>query len=449
VGRLARLWFTLDGRVSRRAYVATGIGLMLFKYAVEALLLWRVTGQLWTPFDYLVPLWSFRASKLDACPQWLVLFLGVWTLPYAWIGAAMSLRRARDAGLPPTLGLLFFCPVFNYVLMGTLAILPASRRTVPPPPGPHEGEHGSAWRAALLAVTASTLTALAAMAFYTYVLRAYGTFLFLGVPSVLGLIAGLRFNHHVDRGRLLTMGVVLFALMLQCGLLLLFALEGLMCIAMAAGIAAPVALLGGLFGHAMARERLARRAALLPALLLVPLGAFEARWEGPATFEVVTAIEVDAPVEHVWPNVIAFTELPPPEHWLFRTGVAYPLRARIDGAGVGAVRHCEFSTGAFVEPITCWEPPHRLSFDVAEDPLPIKEWSFYARVRPPHLETSFRSLRGEFRLVELPGGRTRLEGSTWYALDVHPLGYWSWISDAIVHRIHRRVLEHVRALSEA
>jgi hypothetical protein len=46
-----------------------------------------------------------------------------------------------------------------------------------------------------------------------------------------------------------------------------------------------------------------------------------------------------------------------PPGWLYAAGVAYPLRARIHGEGVGAVRHCEFTTGAFVEPITAWEPP--------------------------------------------------------------------------------------------
>jgi hypothetical protein len=46
----------------------------------------------------------------------------------------------------------------------------------------------------------------------------------------------------------------------------------------------------------------------------------------------------------------------PPPVWIYGLGVAYPLRARIEGEGVGAVRHCEFTTGAFVEPITAWEP---------------------------------------------------------------------------------------------
>ena len=141
--------------------------------------------------------------------------------------------------------------------------------------------------------------------------------------------------------------------------------------------------------------------------------------------------------------------MPAPQHWLFSTGVAYPLRARIDGEGVGAVRRCEFSTGAFVEPITVWDEPRRLSFDVIEQPVPMEEWSFYAQVNPPHLDHSFKSRRGEFRLIATPSGGTRLEGSTWYAMDMGPAPYWQVWGDAILHRIHTRVLEHVRRLSEA
>jgi hypothetical protein len=77
----------------------------------------------------------------------------------------------------------------------------------------------------------------------------------------------------------------------------------------------------------------------------------------------------------------------------------------------------------------------------------MEEWSFYARVEPPHLSTAFRSLRGEFRLVPLPGDRTRLEGSTWYRLDMGPVSYWRLIADQIVQRIHRRVLDHIADLS--
>jgi hypothetical protein len=146
--------------------------------------------------------------------------------------------------------------------------------------------------------------------------------------------------------------------------------------------------------------------------------------------------------------VVAFSELPPPRELLFRAGVAYPMRATIEGAGPGATRRCEFSTGSFVEPITRWEPPRRLSFDVAAQPDPLRELSPYGSIRAPHLDGFFVATAGEFRLVPLPGGGTRLEGSTWYRLDIHPVPYWRLFADAIVHRIHLRVLDHVRTLAE-
>lgn len=62
-------------------------------------------------------------------------------------------------------------------------------------------------------------------------------------------------------------------------------------------------------------------------------------------FAVRSAIEIEAPPEIVWPQVIAFAELAEPEDWVFHLGIAYPMRAEIRGTGVGAVRHCFFPPG--------------------------------------------------------------------------------------------------------
>jgi hypothetical protein len=51
--------------------------------------------------------------------------------------------------------------------------------------------------------------------------------------------------------------------------------------------------------------------------------------------------------------------------------------------------------------------------------------------------------------VPLAGGRTRLEGSTWYELDIAPYAYWKIWADHLVHTIHLRVLQHVKHLSES
>jgi hypothetical protein len=165
---------------------------------------------------------------------------------------------------------------------------------------------------------------------------------------------------------------------------------------------------------------------------------------GDTLHEMRSSIVIDAPPDAVWPHVIAFPEIPPPDEWMFRAGVAFPVRAHIDGAGVGAVRYCVFSTGAFVEPITHWEPGHRLSFDVVESPAPLRELSPYRDLAPPHLHGYLRPRRGEFRLVDLGDGRTQLEGSTWYELEMGPEAYWRIFSNAIIHRIHHRVLQHIK-----
>ena len=68
---------------------------------------------------------------------------------------------------------------------------------------------------------------------------------------------------------------------------------------------------------------------------------------------------------------------------------------------------------------------------------------------PPHLDHALVSHRGEFRLTGMPGGRTLLEGTTWYRNHMWPSAYWRLWSDAIIHRIHRTVLEHIRRSAEA
>ena len=45
-------------------------------------------------------------------------------------------------------------------------------------------------------------------------------------------------------------------------------------------------------------------------------------------------------------------------------------------------------------------------------------------------------------------GRTRLEGRTWYNLDMQPAMYWTAIADTILHAIHNRVLEHIKSEAE-
>jgi hypothetical protein len=165
-------------------------------------------------------------------------------------------------------------------------------------------------------------------------------------------------------------------------------------------------------------------------------------------FAVTSSVDINASPQQVWKYVVSFSEIPAPRDWVFKSGVAYPLHASIDGEGVGAIRHCIFSTGEFTEPITVWDAPKLLKFNVTSNPPAMNEWSPYD-IHPPHVHDFLISHDGQFKLIPLANGRTRLEGTTWYEHNLWPAAYWRIWSDFIIHHIHLRVLEHVKQLAEA
>lgn len=444
--RLWTLWFGFSQPVGRAAYAASGFALMAFKYSTDAALVWSVTGALWTPPDYLTPLVSTRAELLGDAHVRLLWVLLAWTIPFVWVGASMTFRRALDAGLSPWSGLVFFVPIVNYLWMLLLCLLP-SRESGVTSAAQREATAYSA-RDLLAAAAPAAVLGVAAMSASVLVFGSYLSMLFIGAPFTVGFVAGFRINRDGDRGSGPSIASAQLALLCTAGALVLFALEGALCLAMAFPIGAVLAGLGALLGRMVAARHRLRPSHALTLLLALPLlMGVEAAGPAAPLREVVSAIEIDAPPDVVWSRVVGFTELPPPREIVFALGIAYPISAHIDGMGVGAIRTCEFSTGSFIEPITVWDPPRRLAFDVASQPEPMHETSPYRHVNAPHLADGLRSRRGEFRLVALPGGRTRLEGSTWYSVEMAPQAYWGVFSDRLIHAIHGRVLAHVRDLA--
>jgi hypothetical protein len=95
-----------------------------------------------------------------------------------------------------------------------------------------------------------------------------------------------------------------------------------------------------------------------------------------------------------------------------------------------------------------WDEPRLLRFDVTAQPRAMEELSLYNDLRPPHLENYLISQQGQFELKTLPDGTTLLEGTTWYQNRFWPAPYWHVWSDYIIHRIHERVLLHIKSLAE-
>ncbi len=278
--------------------------------------------------------------------------------------------------------------------------------------------------------------------------------MFVGLPFVLPMLSVVIYGFGREVTQWDCFWIAVLWILLAIVLLVATAFEGLICIMMLP-LAVPIVVLGTLVGYFILElgpeppRDLGKLVIVLFALLPTMVGAEHLTKPEPLLFTCETSVAVDAPPENVWRHVVSFSDLDPPNDWLFRSGVAHPIRARIEGTGVGAVRRCEFSTGSFVEPIEVWDEPRLLRFAVTSNPAPIQEWNPLFEIHPPHLDGFLVSKRGQFLLTPLPDGKTLLKGSTLYQHGLWPASYWRLWSDPIIHRIHDRVLRHVKRLAES
>ncbi len=281
-----------------------------------------------------------------------------------------------------------------------------------------------------------------------YKVEQYGIALFIFTPFFIGCFSTILYGYNRTISKGDRYDIAFLTLAIFSGCLLCFAIEGIICMVMAAPIAILFTWFGTLFGYyTIDKTPNSGPTIMLILICSLPTMAFIEKNDEPTLSSVVTSIEINASPEIVWNNVIEFPQLNEPTEFLFKTGIAYPINAKIIGTGVGAVRHCNFTTGSFVEPITVWDKPRLLKFDVVEQPAPMKELSFWD-IDAPHLHDYFVSKQGQFKLTELPNGNTLLEGTTWYYHNIKPAMYWQIWSNHIIHKIHDRVLIHIKTTSE-
>ena len=477
-----------SGRIGPGGFLAIGVSLFALKFALDRTVATLAFGRGWSVLNYLIPNETYTLASLPRGERTFYLTMIAVALPFVWIGIVVTLRRLRDGGLPSSLVGLFFVPAINLLFFAALSVVPTARpkrdqqegEAAPPldvlpaesadvgalPYGVDERPAGNSFFAAFMprsdagsaifAAFAAAVLAAAATFLGANVMRDYGWGLFVGMPFFVGMAAAVLHGYRRPRTLGQCVRTALCATVLAGMIMIVVALEGAGCLIMLMPLALPIAALGAACGYAIqarperddgaagSMNTLWATSVMLPMMIV---GEASLRRDPPKVFAVTTVVEVAAPPEKVWANVIEFGEITTPPDFIFRAGVAHPRRARIDGRGVGAVRYCEFSTGAFVEPIKVWNEPRLLKFAVTSNPPPMREWSPWL-LRPPHLDNFLVSHGGQFELTPLPGGRTRLAGTTWYEHRMWPQTYWRWWSDFLIHRIHGRVLEHVKALSE-
>lgn len=282
------------------------------------------------------------------------------------------------------------------------------------------------------------------------IFKEYGWTIFLVIPFIIGFLPPFingklskiskKESYNLS---FITLGIVLIGL-------LIFAIEGMICIAMSLPLIALLVWLGSYIGFKANFGKWINPTNTTIGLLIICISSmsFDYINEPENLIPVRTKVIVNSNIESVWENVVTFDKIDKPIDWIFKTGISYPTDATIKGTGVGAIRYCNFTTGSFVEPITTWNEPNLLQFDVKEQPIPMNEFNPFWDIHPPHLDGYFKSYKGQFKLTKIGENQTELEGTTWYKVDITPEIYWKTWSDFIIHRIHERVLNHIKLETE-
>lgn len=455
--KFSDLW-RWEGTVDRGPYLLIGVLGFILKYNIDRVMGSFLFDKYWDPWEYINYFTELNITKLLPADINFFLAMAVASLPFIWVGVVLTLRRLRAIGWPLVLVFFFFVPVGNLIFFLLLSIIPSR-----PSPVGESSPHSAAFLnrfiphntlgCAAFACGNGILIGLLMFVLSVVALSDYGWGLFVGAPFMVGLLAVLVNGYHQRRTLRSCMGVATTSILLLGLFIFGLAYEGFVCLLMALPIAIPLAWLGGLLGFLIQRGPLFRKrtmTTILLSLILSPSLIFAEQTlpRNRPLFAITSAIEISAPPEAVWEKVVAFSEIPMPTEWLFKIGIAYPKRATIHGQGPGATRYCTFTTGDFVEPIEIWDAPRRLTFGVSSQPAPMQEWTPYSTIDPPHLHGYFQSQKGEFLLTKLPNGGTRVAGTTWYSNKMWPQPYWKIWGDLVIHRIHMRVLEHIKTVAE-
>lgn len=296
-------------------------------------------------------------------------------------------------------------------------------------------------------LAAGTLFTVATVGIGVLGYKSYGWTMFVIGPFASAIVTGYFANRTGDMGRGRTVGIALMACILGGLALILFALEGLVCLMMASPLALLLTIPGAFIGRRLANRE--RRSSPLMCCAIMPLAfLIEANLPHVASFETTELIEVAAPANAVWCSLLHMDGLDEGRSLAFHLGIAYPIGGEVIGEGVGAKRRAVFSTGVARERVTEWQPGRRLSLDVLDDVPALRELSPWGDIHTPHVTGYFRMTRTSFELQPLPGGGTRVLETTAHELRLDPVPYWLPLARWVIHQNNRRVLEHIRVDAE-
>jgi putative flippase GtrA len=358
--------------------------------------------------------------------------------------ALLSYRRAFAIRQGYLFAALSVVPVVQLIGIAALTILPAEQEI--PVPKPMAGADVAD---IIKGVLAGTAIIVAAVLISAVTFGAYGWGLFILTPFMVGVTTAYIANRRLTLDHKQNTSVVLLAALLGSVALIMFALEGLVCIILIAPLAALAAIAGGLLGRKAAMAGRGRDTTLMSVAFLPAIFALEGAMPPAIPIQTMEVIDIQAPPSKVWQTLINDDKIDIKPSLVGSFGLAYPIKGRFKGEGVGAERIGEFSTGFARERVTEWVPQHSLAFAVVSQPPAMEEMSPYRKVHSPHVQGYFTTGETHFELALLPNGATRLSITASHELRIDPALYWEPIARWAIHNNTWRVLDSIRNRSEA
>jgi hypothetical protein len=390
---------------------------------------------------WLTPLRS--ALEISTLPPLGGALFFAYFLAVAYLLAMLSFNLARRTKRGFTLAVLSVVPVIQLGAILINAVLPAKKEA----PNDRRIENHLA-KSIVVGLIAGTSIIVFAVLISAVTFGAYGWGLFVMTPFLVGAVTGYLLNSESELSLSTTLNLSILAAGLGSLALIVMALEGLFCIILAAPLALPFVLIGAGLGRTIAKARHKRRTPLMSVAVLPIIFMLEGAVPPVASIHTRYEIEISAPAENVWAALVSDEPIKISPGLPAVAGLAYPIRSKLDGEGVGAKRVGSFSTGQATEVVSQWVPNRRLAFKVQHQPPAMEEMSPYRRVHAPHVEGYFLTGETQFDLVSVSKDRTRLEVTSEHVLRIDPIPYWEPIARLAIGSNVYRVLKDIKAKSE-
>jgi hypothetical protein len=153
-----------------------------------------------------------------------------------------------------------------------------------------------------------------------------------------------------------------------------------------------------------------------------------------AVESVHTRVHLDASPEAVWDGMLFYEEVPRRPMPLLRLFLPVPLRTTGEKTRVGATIECIYDGGYLEKCITSVERARSVRFDVLVQNLGVEDCI---------------SMQGGAYEIREQGGGSEVVLTTSYRGHLRPRWLWRPFEAFLAHRLHRHILDGMRASLEA